>query len=476
MAKAALEKVRVRIAPSPTGPLHLGNARTALFNELFARKQGGSFIVRMEDTDKARSKQEFEENILEAFKWLGLSWDEGPDIGGPYGPYRQSERTDLYTQALEKLLVEEKAYFCGCKPEEKGRVCNCLASQVKILAEGERSRLAVRLKVASDKIAFDDLIRGRVEVTAESFGGDFIIARAITNPLFHLAVVVDDAAMQISHVIRGEDHISNTPKHILLQRALGYSTPIYAHVPLLLDTQRRKLSKRMMEVSLLYYRDEKGILPQTMINYLALLGWNPKTDQEFFSHDELRQIFSLDGIHKGGAIFDIKKLEAMNRSYVSQLDSEELFKWGKRYFEEGQSKERFIGALKAEQGRISSFGDELAASLAWGRSDWKTPDNFLTVLSRKNKYSNDLLADRLKKLIDFLNKIPRKDFTAVSLEEKLLAWIDKKELGRAESLWPMRVALAGREHSPGPFEVAAVLGKEDTLNRLEQALTIVKKA
>jgi glutamyl-tRNA synthetase len=446
----------------------VGTARTALFNELFARHHQGSFIVRIEDTDRERSKPEFEANILEGLRWLGLEWQEGPDVGGAYGPYRQSERGEWYAAALQQLLASGKAYFCNC---QAGQECQCKGKQNELKASGNTDIFAIRLAVEPQDISFVDAVRGKVSIHTDSFGGDFIVARSLTEPLYHVAVVIDDAAMKITHVIRGEDHVSNTPKHILLQRALGYETPAYAHVPLLLDKQRRKLSKRALLVDLLAYRDTKGYLPQTMVNYLALLGWNPKTDQEFFTHQELTQHFTLAGVQKGGAIFDTVKLDAMNRHYISRLSPAELLVWGKRYFRAGEDEERFVGALQAEQGRISGYEDDLAERISWHAIDWagERIPRFRELLSRKGKLTETTVADRLAQTHQFLAHLPAGSFHAALLEKKIIAWIDEKKLGRLETLWPLRVALTGREHSPGPFQVAAVLGKEETMKRIERA-------
>jgi glutamyl-tRNA synthetase len=443
----AEKKVRVRIAPSPTGNLHVGTARAALFNELFARHEGGSFIVRIEDTDPARSKPEFEANIMEGFAWLGMSWQEGPDVGGEWGPYRQSERKQFYTAALQKLLDDGKAY-----------------------KEGE----AIKLNVESQEISFEDLVRGHVATQTDTFGGDFVIARSITDPLFHLAVVVDDALMGITHVIRGEDHLSNTAKHILLQQALGYSQPIYAHLPLLLDEKRAKLSKRKQETNLLAFRD-MGFLPEAMVNYLALLGWNPGTEQEFFTHNQLAEAFSLDRVQKGGAIFSMVKLLAMNRHYIRALSAEELLQ---RFAQLLATNNTFTGkynltdtvywvkAMATEQERIDTLVDLVEAL------EFYKPDKEL-------EYSPELLiwkksdavktAELLKKLAQKISEVPSEQFEKKTLEDTLMSWIDAEGLGRGDSLWPMRVALTGQQHSSGPFEVAAVLGKEETMRRLQLA-------
>ncbi len=434
--------VRVRIPPSPTGNLHVGTARTALFNELFARKAGGAVVLRFEDTDRERSKKEFEDNITDGLAWLGISYDEGP--------FRQSERTASYTKALEQLLASDKAY-----------------------KDGE----AILLRVQPERITFHDEIRGDVSVHTDSFEGDFVIARSITNPLYHLAVVVDDHDMRITHVIRGEDHLHNTIKHILLQRALGYRQPIYAHLPLLLDTDRKKLSKRSGETSVLAYRD-MGFLPQAMVNYLALLGWNNGDDQEFYTHDELIAVFSLGRVQKSGAIFSMQKLSAMNKQYLLQLSDDELLAWALIHYRqqgiEAVHPDRLLGALRTELGRFSSYdvgGTPLHEAMSWHQADWKPSyDPGLLVWKKSTKSdTKQILAD----LLAFLKTIPAEDFSVDTIKQRIMDWIDASKRGRGDTLWPMRIALSGREHSPGPFEIASVIGKEDTTRRLAAAHAIL---
>lgn len=435
--------IKVRIPPSPTGNLHVGTARTALFNYLFAKKEGGEIVFRFEDTDRERSKPEFEENIIEGLKWLGLSWDG--EI------YRQSERGDLYKKALDKLLEQGRAYYVDG-------------------AEG-----AIKLKVEPQEVVFEDVVRGSVKTHTDSFGGDFVIARSLDNALYHLAVVVDDTEMGITHVIRGEDHISNTARQILLQQALGYERPIYAHLPLLVDDKRRKLSKRAGDTDLLSYR-AKGYLAEAMVNYLALLGWNPKTDREFFSLEELAQAFSLEGIQKGSAAFSLEKLKAVNKHYLKDLSEEELLEKSRGFLEKegigaAEDEGYWQAALKTEQERAATL-EELAKSVEFFKLDWGLEVSADVLVWRKS--TKEETVDKLEKTRDFLNNLSDEDFREEDLEKKVLDWIDKEVLGRGDSLWPMRVALTGQEHSPGPFEVGAVLGKEKTINRLDQAIAIMK--
>ncbi len=429
-----MASIKTRIAPSPTGNLHVGTARSALFNELFARKQGGEFLVRVEDTDKERSKPEYEENIVEGLKWLGLTWDG--DI------VRQSENLEAHTAALQTLLDADKAYL-----EDK----------------------AIRLRVEPKEISFTDLVRGEVKVHTDGFEGDFVIARAIDDPLYHLAVVVDDHDMAITHVIRGEDHLHNTIKHILIQRALGYEQPEYAHLPLLLDENRKKLSKRAGETNLLAFRD-MGYLPEAMVNYLALLGWNPGDDREIFSHEELIKEFSLEKVQKGGAIFSIEKLQSVNKHYIKELSSEELLKQAQPFLEKAgveiSDEEYMKQALATEQDRVATLA-ELPEAIGFFLPGWEADYDPGILVWRKS--DADTTRELLTKLTQKIEMLEENEFIAERLEEVLMAWIDEHELGRGDTLWPMRVALTGREHSPGPFEVAAVLGRDETLKRLEIA-------
>src|SRR5215208_4352170 len=333
--------IRVRIAPSPTGPLHIGTARTALFNYLFARRHGGTYVVRLEDTDVARSSIAYEKDILDGLHWLGITWDEGPEVAGeaargPYSPYRQMQRLDSYAAAARELLATDRAYYCYCTPEEldadrraleaakqppryTGR-CARLSDADRAAFDAEGRRPAIRFRIPeSEAVAFDDLIRGHVEIDTAALGGDLVIVRADGTPLYHFTVVVDDAAMRISHVIRGEDHLSNTPKHILLFRALGHEPPHFAHLPLILNPDRTKISKRKSQTAVADYL-EQGFVREALVNYLALLGWSTGTEEEILGLDELVRRFDLDHVQKSGAIFDRDRLEWLNGQWIRRLN------------------------------------------------------------------------------------------------------------------------------------------------------------
>jgi glutamyl-tRNA synthetase len=337
--------VRVRIAPSPTGPLHLGTTRTALFNYLFARHLGGTFILRLEDTDQARSTIEYENDILTGLHWLGMEWDEGPGIGdeperGSYGPYRQMQRLARYAEAADRLLAEDKAYHCYCSPAEldaerkrqeaaheqarySGRCAHLTAAETAAF-EAEGRRPVLRFRIPPDRtIAFDDIVRGHVEIDTNALGGDLVIVRSDLTPLYHFTVAVDDAAMAISHVIRGEDHLSNTPKHILLFEALGAAVPQFAHLPLILNPDRTKMSKRKSQTAVADYRAQ-GFIPEAFVNYLAFLGWSTGTEEEVLSLAELVERFELSAVNSSGAVFDRERLEWLNGQWIRRLSTEDL--------------------------------------------------------------------------------------------------------------------------------------------------------
>jgi glutamyl-tRNA synthetase len=446
------KKIITRFAPSPTGNLHVGSARTALFNWLFARTTGGKFIVRIEDTDKERSTKEFEENIFEGLEWLGLSFDE---------TYRQSERAALYHDYLEKLLESGKAYVS----KEPSR------------SDPSREVELVRLKNPGRSITFTDMVRGDITFDTTELG-DMIIARGMDDPLYHCAVVIDDFDMQVSHVIRGEDHISNTPRQILIQEALGAPRTVYAHIPLILAPDRSKLSKRKGALSVGEYRGA-GYLPEALINYLALLGWNPGSAQEIFSLDELIATFSLENIQKGGAMFDITKLDWMNREHLKRLTDDALSAlvetrldntvktWGQ------YSKKRLYAMLPMLRERVHTLSDiEAMAQAGELRMFFETPGIVSEKLLWKESSPAQTCA-HIQYALSQLNEMEDADFTQHSIKNVL--WDYATREGRGAVLWPVRYALSGREQSPSPFELAEILGKEETLRRLKNALSLLQQ-
>lgn len=438
-------KIIVRMAPSPTGNLHVGTARTTLFNYLFAKKFGGKFILRIEDTDKERSTKEFEQNILEGLEWLGLKHDEF---------FRQSERADIYNSYLQKMVSNGTAYISQEEPKE----------------EGQRSEI-IRFKNPNKKIVFEDMIRGQIEFDTTELG-DFVIAKSLEEPLYHLAVVVDDHEMSVTHVIRGEDHISNTPRQILIQEAIGAERPSYMHLPLIFDTDRKKLSKRKHgEAVWVDTYKKEGYLPEALLNFMALLGWNPGTEQEIFSLDELIKAFSVEGLQKGAAVFDIKKLRWINKEHLKLMPPSTL-----ENIIESKIQEKYPNATIPKgvsnilKERIETLGD-IDNLIESGEVDlfFKEPDLDLDKISWKED-SRDQAKDILKKTVTLLED--QADFKDIdSLKNLIMTYAEKA--GRGSVLWPLRYSLSGREKSPDPFTLLFLLGKERSIERLKKAVSLL---
>lgn len=473
------DPIRVRIAPSPTGLFHFGTARTALFNWLFARHAGGTFIVRIEDTDTERSTKAFEEDILTGLRWLGLDWDEGPDIGGPYGPYRQSERLDIYRTHLKQLLDDGTAYHCFCTKEQletdrqemqaQGKTpiyigrCSALTKeeQEQRIANGKAS--VIRVRVPDGVIDFSDIIRGTISVQA-SLIGDVIIARSLDLPLYNFAVVVDDHAMQISHVIRGEDHISNTPKQIVLQKALGFATPLYAHLPLILAPDRSKLSKRYIETSLNDFKAQ-GHLPDALVNFMAFIGWHPKDDKEVMMRDELIAEFDMGRVQKGGGIFNLEKLEWLNAQHIKRLPIDALIAAVTPFIPAGWIAQEQVlrHAIVAEQERMKRL-TEFAETADFF---FALPAYDTTLLMGKNT-DPDATKEHLRAVSEIVVSLKEAQFTKEGLETALMPLATQK--GRGAVLWPLRVALSGKKASPGPFEIMPALGRAEIIARIQTAI------
>ncbi len=483
-------EVRVRFAPSPTGHWHVGGVRTTLFNWLFARKHGGKVILRVEDTDTARSKQEFEVEIIEALAWLGIDYDEGPKwrmengewriagSKGEYGPYRQSERTDLYKKYLEQLLAERKAYYCYCskddlEAERQARAAEGLppkyGGHCRTLERPPAGKLpeAIRFAIPETTVACKDLIRGTVSFDAGLFG-DVIIAKSTTAPLYNFAVVVDDELMKITHVIRGEEHLGNTPKQILIQRALGFQTPIYAHVPLILNQDRSKMSKRYAETSILGYRDE-GYLPEALVNFLPLLGWHPKDDREILTLQELTAQFDLARVQKGGAVFSEDKLNWTNQQYLKKLSDVELAERIKAlngFSAEtlrGFAPEFFTRAVAVIRDRMKTLKDfESLASFFFSLPDYE-PQLLVWKDDAPTRTRESLLRTSGE-----LKALPPQEWQKDGFLTALAPLAE--ELGRGSVFWPLRVAVSGQAASPDPMQIMEVLGKTETMNRLDLAL------
>ncbi len=431
--------VRVRIAPSPTGNLHIGTARAGLFNYLFAKKHGGTFIIRVEDTDKARSTKEFEQNMIDSFTWLGLTWDEF---------YRQSERTEVYKAYLQKMIADGFAY----------------ESQEEVKEEGQRASV-IRFKNPNKVVTFTDMIRGDISFDTTELG-DFVIAKSLEEPLYHLAVVVDDHEMRISHIIRGEDHISNTPRQILIQEAIGAALPLYAHIPLILSKDRKKLSKRDGATALTDYRD-KGYIVGAFTNFLAFLGWHPEGDNEIYSIEELANLFDISRVQKGGAIFDTDKLDWFNKEYIKLISEEEFAQIVEEQSGILITDKTFLTLIRE---RITVFGD-IATLLTkdgeFGPFLFDVEYSDISKIIWKDSTSAQT-KEYIIHVISLLESFDDSQFTAENLKNAL--WDYATEKGRGSVLWPIRYILSGQDRSPDPFTLMEILRKEKSLVRLQDAI------
>jgi len=515
-----IEKPRVRIAPSPTGFFHVGTARTALFNYLFAKKHDGVFILRIEDTDKERSKSEWEKDILEGLMWLKIRWDEGINFEEPkkyigdFGPYRQSERTEIYKKYIKKLLDEGKAYHCFCtkeeleshkqyqmsigKPPQYSGKCRDLPESTvkKYFKQGKSS--VIRFKTPHKKVGFNDLIKGKIEIDS-SLMGDITIAKGESLPLYNLAVIIDDYEMKISHVLRGEDHISNTPKQLLLQEALGLPHPEYGHFPLIMGQDKSKLSKRHGAVALSEYR-EKGYLPEALTNFMAFLGWNPGGEKEIYPLNVLTKEFSLERCRKSSAMFNLKKLDWLNGFYIRNKSLAKITELCLPYliktnlvhpiFETGahligitatelektylapdtkekiapEILEKIIGLYQERLKNISEIPELIDFFF---KNDLDYPKDMLLWKDMEENALKEVLEGTKTALI----AIKDNDWSKTYIQEVLAK--KTAEMGltgdRGRILWPLRVALSGKKNSAPPFDIAEILGKEKTLKRIEQA-------
>ncbi|MFA7252674.1 MAG: glutamate--tRNA ligase [Candidatus Paceibacterota bacterium] len=442
-------KIITRFPPSPTGWFHIGNARTALFNYFFTKKNGGVLKFRLEDTDKERSKQEYADDIIAGLKWLGIDIDYSD-------PYKQSEHGQTYQKYLEKMIADNMAYI----------------SKEEVKEEGQRSEV-IRLRNPNKKVIYNDLVRGEIEVDTTELG-DFVIAKSLNEPLYHLAVVIDDFEMEITHIIRGEDGIYNTPRQILIQEAIGAPRPIYAHMPFILNEDRSKLSKRKQGelVSLKFYRDN-GYLPEAMVNFLSLCGWNPGTDQEILSMEELIEKFDITKVQKSGAVFNKEKLLWMNKEYLKRLDKKIL---KDKVSEILKSKYQFTEnilekTLPTIVERINTFG-ELEKYVTEGEFDYffLAPEPKKEMLIWKKDTDFAIPKNNLTKVLEILGKIAESDFTEEKLKATLITFAEAN--GKGSVLWPLRVALSGKEKSPDPFTLLTILGQTESLTRITKAISI----
>lgn len=480
------QPVRARFAPSPTGFLHIGGARTALFNWLFAKHHGGKFILRIDDTDEARSTEESMRGIYESLEWLGLAWDEGPGAGGPHAPYVQSERGNIYRKYVQQLLDSGNAYYCYCTPEEldqmraQARVeghSQRYTGKCRYLTEGDRQRFeaegrksTVRLKIPDGTIVVHDLVLGHVRFEADTID-DFIIVKSNGSPLYNFTSIIDDLQMEISHVIRGADHLANTPKQILICQALGFDPPLFAHLPMVLGSSKgEKLSKRHGATSVEQYQAD-GYLPEALINFLVRLGWSYDDKEEIFSVDELIEWFNLDRVGKSGGIFDVKRLQWLNGHYIMKLALAArtlaalpfLQKDGLLEMDLSSKRltwlERFVAAVGD---RLTTFADV---------TDYRyffTDDFAYDPKAVKKWWKKGSAAEILQGLRDVLAVTD--PFEVESIESAIWAHIEKKGMSRIKAMQPLRVALTGESGGPGLFDIVTLLDKESVLERLDRAI------
>jgi glutamyl-tRNA synthetase len=480
--------LRVRFAPSPTGYLHVGGARTALFNWLFARRHGGVFVLRIEDTDAERSSAEMVEGILDGMRWLGLEWDEGPKVDGPHAPYFQSERLDRYRALAGQLLAAGKAYYCYCTPEELqarraaaetaggawryDRACCSLDDETRAAYESDKRPRAIRFLVPDGTARFDDIVRGAIAFDNANIE-DFVILRSDGYPTYHLSVVSDDVEMKITHVVRGDDHISNTPKHVLLYEAVGAPVPQFAHVPLILGADKKRLSKRHGATSVMEYA-RQGYLPEAMVNFLALLGWSPGAgDRELFTRDELKEVFDLRGISGGNAVFNPEKLDWFNQQHMLRLAPVELARRVKPFLESAglwsadfldDRHAWFFGVLELLKVRAKRLDEFVTLGRFFFTDDLEWDETAV-----RKHLGTDTAAEHLGAVAAALERVETFDVSSVELAVRRVA--DDRGVKAGTLIHALRVALTGKTVSPGLFDVAALLGRDRVHQRLQAAIT-----
>jgi glutamyl-tRNA synthetase len=474
--------MRVRFAPSPTGYLHVGGARTALFNWLLARRHGGAFILRIEDTDVERSSADMVSGILDSMRWLGLDWDEGPGVGGPHAPYFQSERLDRYRAAAAALVASGNAYYCYCRPEDLkakraaaeaageawtyDRACRALPAEDVARREAAAEPRAVRFLVPDGRTAFDDLVHGRIDV-AHDHVEDFVVLRSDGHPTYHLSVVVDDVDMAITHVVRGDDHISNTPKQVLLYEAFGAAVPAFAHVPLILGPDKKRLSKRHGATAVGEY-EARGYLPEAMVNFLALLGWSPGGDQEVFTRAELIERFTLEGISGGNAVFNPEKLDWFNGQHILRMPAAEIVDrllpelaaagLAEASAANRATAERAIDLVKSRARKLADIVPQLRPFLA---------DRIERDAAASAKHlSSPGIASHLQAWRDRVAGVS--PFDAATLETALRDVAEARGIKAGVLIHATRVAVTGQAVSPGLFEVLELVGRDRVVARLAE--------
>jgi len=460
--------MKLRFAPSPTGYLHVGGARTAIFNLLHARHYGGQMLLRIEDTDVERSRQHHAEQIVSSLQWLGIEWDEGPVY--------QSDRLARYRERAGELVRRDHAYHCYCTVEEldaerlaaeKAGVAYRYSGRCRTLTIAPKDTPhVIRFKVQAGAIDFHDLIRGDVHFEGDLID-DFVLLRSDGYPTYHLSVVVDDIDMEITHVARGDDHLSNTPKHVLLFRAFGVEPPIFAHLPLILGQDRKRLSKRTGATSAEEYRD-LGVLPEALFNFLMLLGWSPGGDREIFSKEEAASMFDLSEVHKAPAVFDVEKLLWINGQYLMRMTPEQIRPHLVRFVEREDIPRELIELYQKRARTLREMSDQMKFYYA--------PDDAIEyeVEAAKKHLKGDGLDEALREMRDALQSV--QPFDVIATEQAVRAVAERRGISAGKLIHPLRLALTGRGSSPPVFDVAVVLGRERTLRRLDRLITRVRES
>jgi len=477
------ENVRVRFAPSPTGYLHVGGLRTALYNYLFAKNKNGRFILRIEDTDRSRYVEGAVENLISSLHWAGLKFDEGPSIGGDYGPYMQSQRLKIYNENAEKLISEKKAYYCFCTPERLAELREkqqkeglqpmydkrCLHLSDEEVKKNLSSGIAkvVRMNIQPDQIIeIDDIIRGKVEFNSNTID-DQILIKSDGYPTYHLANVIDDHLMKITHVIRGEEWLPSTPKHVLLYEFFNWEKPKFAHLPLLLNPDKSKLSKRQGDVAVEDYRD-KGYLKEALINFVALLGWTAGDDQEFYLLDELVQKFSLERVNKSGAVFNIEKFNWLNEEHLRSKPANEILQMlrtelaSSKYKDENYSDEYLLLIIEAMKERVSFIREFIEKGFYF----FERPEQYDEAVLKKRW--NENTPEHLNKLIENFSQLENPD--KENFEAALKQTAEELNVGAGKLIHPVRLAISGIGGGPGLYDILFILGKEESIHRIKIAL------
>lgn len=477
-----MNKLKVRFAPSPTGPLHIGGARSALFNYLLAENQKGEMVLRIEDTDLDRSKREYEEEIIESLKWLGIEWAEGIGAGGENGPYRQTERLAIYQEYIQKLLDSGHAYYCFCTEEELEKERQALIERGEtprytgkcrgLTAEEREQKLAqglkptIRFQIPAHKIYIvDDLVRGRVSFATDDMG-DFIIVKSDGIPTYNFAVVIDDFLMGITHVIRAEEHLSNTPRQLMIYDALNFKLPEFAHISLILGSDRQKMSKRHGATSLVQYRD-MGYLPAAMFNFLSLMGWSPEGEEEILSPEEIIAAFSLERVAKSPAVFDLDKLNWINQQHLKKIETEELGKMLKPYLEKSGYAEE---VKKLDEGKYSFLIEAVRDRLVCLSDITKHVGVIFDDLSYEDEARQVLQEDGVRPVLEaFISGFPEL-VSPDELKKYIKSLIKELKVKPKNVYMPLRCAISGQTHGPDLPYLISVWGKEESIRRIKDSI------